>query len=435
MNELLKRSEMRKWGYRQPVILVESQSAPILFGDLAEQAYMRGCNIAVKGDLVVTDFPLNEQYIYGYLGDVLGFDLPDYLVAANVGSGCLSTNLVAPGNQVVFDAIVEWWKKNGEKAKLQFFNVTPHESNLAVLMGIESTCGNLGVVLEVGSKPGFRKLAEELGLPMPRGFVCTNLAQTVEAVTAVIEQGYDALIKAENGTGGSELKSNISVPKEILRSDLVAQVENRLDQIDGFLGGEWVVEERVGGEDGSIHVFIADETTAEKSSILGAISVDDSYVGGYYPFVPNEQQRQMMTQVDEVLVPALQQLGVFGHHCLDFKGQYFLEDNVRPGALDFIDGMVEIIAAKHFGNKSFAYWHCHVGTSGPTDFAHVWEVLSDYLDPAKAPEGYLAMVTNQEVLPFGRSLDLTAINFGDDASVNKAREFFTKLEMLVKEKL
>jgi len=428
MSETLKKSEVKKWGYRQPVILVESQSAPILFGDPAEQAYMRGCNTTTKGDLVVTDFPLNRLYVEGYLRDILGFDLPDYLVIEQTGAGCLSENLLDPTNQDCLKKMEQYWLLKGRQPKLQFFNVTEHELSLVRALGIESTCGNPEMAIKVGSKPGFRRLCEGLGIPMPRGVICHSLTETIVAVSALLTEGKGAMIKTENGTGGTDLKSNVVIGK-------VDEVTRKLADFDGFLGGEWVVEEKVDGEDGSIHVFVQDGQMAEKSFVLGAISADNSYVGGYFPFEPSDEQIGMMKMVDDILVPALQELGVFGHHCFDFKGGYFLEDNVRPGALDFIHGMVVRIAEKHFEGKSYAYWHCHVATSGSTNFERVYETLSEYLDPKNAKDGCVAMVSNQEVLPFGRSLDLTAINFGDDASVEKAKEFFTELEILAKEKL
>ena len=60
---------------------------------------MRGCNIAGREDLVVTDFPLNRLYIEEYLRGILGFDLPEYLVVDRVGAGCLSDNLLDPRNR------------------------------------------------------------------------------------------------------------------------------------------------------------------------------------------------------------------------------------------------------------------------------------------------------------------------------------------------
>ncbi|MBI2326081.1 hypothetical protein HYU91_01710 [Candidatus Collierbacteria bacterium] len=426
--EILEQTEKQKWGYRQPVILVESQSAPVLFGDPAEQAYMRGCNIAKEGDLVVTDFPLNRLYVEEYLGGILGFDLPEYLVVDRVGAGCLSDNLLDLRNQDCLRAIEQFWLAKGRVPRLQFFNVTEHELSLMRTLRIETTCGDPKMAIEVGSKPGFRRLCESLGIPMPKGIICRDLGETIEAVSGLLAEGKEAMIKTENGTGGTDLKSNVVIRR-------VGEVSEKLADFDGFLGKEWVVEEKVEGDDGSIHVFIQDDQKAEKSYVLGAISSDNSYVGGYFPFEPSEEQVRMMELVDEVLVPRLQGLGVYGHHCLDFKGGCFLEDNARPGALDFIHGMVARIAEKHFGDKPYAYWHCHVSTGGPTNFDRVYGVLSEYLDPQKAQDGCMAMVSNQEVLPFGRSLDLTTISFGDDASVEKAKAFFDMLAVVVKEKL
>lgn len=426
--EQRKGSEFREWSYRQPVVLIESQSAPILWGDEVEQRYMRGCNLARKGDLVVTDFPLNELYVYGYLGGILELDLPDYLVVDSLNKGCLSENIMDSANS---DKAVEIKKRLGDGAKIQFFNVTESEAKLAEVLGAEVTCGDVRTTLEVGSKTGFRRLAEFLNLPMPRGFVCNSFESTVEAVSKILDAGNDVLIKAQNGTGGNELKSNCSIKAGVKKELLHQEVRRCVEYLGSYIGDEWVVEEKVKGADGSIHVYINDEKSAEKAFILGSISDNDSYVGGYSPFTPNAEQQKMLELVDNKLVPALQQMGVFGFHCLDFIGGYFLEDNVRPGALDFIDGLVNRVVEKHFKGENFAYWHCHVPVPRKTSFEEIYSLIGDYMDP-RLSNGCLALVTNQEVLPYGRALDLTVLCYKGENKLETCQNMFNYLAEAVK---
>lgn len=422
----------RTWSFRRPTVLIESQSAPILRGNPAEQAYHRAFPLTTPKDLVVTDVPFNQPYVRNYLIGTLGFDLPDFVVVPNGGAGCLSENLLLHPESL--QQVITWSQRRNGLAKIQFFNVTESERRLAEKLGMKASCGDIEKVIMVGSKTGFRRLCDSLGVPMPEGYICHDGYSTQQAVAKLFADGKEVLIKAENGTGGTELKSNILLTNDEWRKSNLSLrefVQEKLDFFNSVLGQEWVVEEVIQGEDGSVHVYIHDGQHADPAFVLGALSENNSYVGGYFPFTGGAEVEKMKNIVNKILVPTLQKMGVYGYHCFDFKDAKFLEDNARQGALDFIDGLVARVAETHFPRQKYAYWHCHIPTHAPTNFDDVWEKLKPYLRPNESLDHTFSIVTNPQVLPFGRSLDLTAVSFGQGSSLGKARKHFQKLAEIV----
>lgn len=432
INEHINGLPERNWGYRYPTVLIESQSAPVLKGDPAEQAYMRAFPLTSPKDMVVTDFTLNGCYLDNYLVKTLGFNLPKFITVPHNGGNCLSENLILDEKSV--KTIQAWGSEQNGVAEIQFFNITNSEKELAEKLGIKTSCGDICKTIEIGSKTGFRRLCEKLEVPMPEGYICEDEYLTQQAVAKLFSDGKKVLIKSENGTGGTELKSNVLLTKddwEKSKLSFSGYVSEKLKFFNNVLGNEWVVEEVIQGDDGSVHVYIQDEKNADQSFILGALSENNSYIGGYWPFEGNSESEKMKAIVDQTLVPALQKMRVFGYHCFDFKDGKFLEDNARQGALDFIDGTVARTAAVHFPGQNYAYWHSHVPISRPTSFDDVWEKLNQFLIPHNDLNHFFGIVTNPEVLPFGRSLDLTSVNFGQGSSLETAKNHFKKLEGIV----
>jgi len=416
----------RHWGFHSPTVLIESQSAPVLLGDEVEQSYMRAFVLAGRQDLVVTDFTLNRTYTEKYLGETLEFELPTFMVVPDLGGECLSDNIIK--NPKAKNAIRKWANENGVKPHLQFFSVTEREKELASQLEIQSSSGDLGETIEVGSKPGFRRFCDEAGLPIPDGRICSTSEETSVAVGELLEKFNSVLIKSENGTGGNDLISNIAITKEEYSSlsskEKGELVDTKLSFFGDILGNEWVVEEIITGEEASVHVFIHDDKKSEEPFVLGALSENSSYVGGYWPLEITKETRDMMNHIKHIAVPELQKRGVYGYHCFDFKDGRFLEDNARQGALDFVDGMVGRIASTHFPGQQYSYWHYHAAFNRPLHFDKVWEAFGDELNPKNAKDGNFMVVTNPEVLPHGRSLDLTAVSFGNGNNIGKAAEYF-----------
>lgn len=417
------------WGYKQPTILIESQSAPVLLEDPVEQSYMRAFVLTDKSDLVVTDFKLNQTYIKEYLKNSLGLDPPEYLVVPNLGGSCLTDNIL--GNPKALESIKNWASLKNPSTQLQFFNVTDKEKDLAEKLEIPSTSGSLENTIQIGSKPGFRRFCEETDLPMPHGFICNDVKTTTEALDEIFVTSDLALIKAENGTGGNDLVSNIHISKDSLSGlsikDKEAIVKTKLEFFGEVLGKEWVVEEYIAGEEGSIHVYIHDEAVSEEPFTIGAISENNSYVGGFGPVEINEEKRELIHMVKHIAVPELQKIGVYGYHCFDYKDGMFLEDNARQGALDFINGMVGRVASIHYPNQKYHYWHYHMPLGKTTTFDDLWKKFEPLLDPnseKNKKNKTLLVVTNPEVLPYGRSLDATSVTFGPDSSIDKAKQYY-----------
>ena len=439
MERLINRNvKENQWGgFRLPTVLIESQSDPVLAGDPIEQRYMRAFVLAGPNDLVVTDFSLDVTYVKDYLAGMLKFDLPEFLVLSNSGGETLSDNLLA--SEESLDLIKKWVGENGHKHKVQFFNISRSEIGVLDKLGCEATCGNIQTTMEMGTKTGFRRFCDELGLPMAPGFICNDLNSTVEAIDQLMIGGAEngVLIKAMRGTGGNSLMSNLLISAdEYLQKtgiDPWRFVEEKLSWFKNYLGSEWVVEKVIEGREGSVHAYIHDQKFAEKAFVLGALSEDNSYVGGYYPFVIGAEDSKMIGLVDNVIVPELQALGIYGYHCFDFMNGCFLEDNARPGALDFIHEFVARVVKKHFTGEQYAYWHCHIPLPKSMEFGKIFSGLGGYLDPENinANNGCLTMITNQEVTICGRDLDLTVVSVGKDASVEKSKAFFEYIRDMV----
>lgn len=427
----------REWAFRQPTVLIESQSAPALRGVASEQVYMRAFPLARSADLVVTDFHLNKEYVEKYLKRVLGFDMPKFLVTPNQGQACLSEHIMT--NPETLDSIKKWGKAQTGDVKVQFFNITDSEENLLRSLDFGSTNGNIESAIILGSKPGFRRFCEAAGVPIPAGEICKDTATSLVAIKRLFNEGKNVLIKSEYGTGGAVLKSNVLLTKEELNAsfggELEKYVSEKLSSFGDILGEEWEIEEFVDGEEGSVHVYIKDANSFEKAFVLGQTSEDNSYVGGYFPIFPNKEIKGMIKLVEEKIVPRYQKFGVYGYHCFDFKGDKFLEDNTRQGALDFIDGTVKRIIDLHFPKEPYSWWHKHVSISKPTNFEQVWNVLGQKLDPKKSLNGCFGVVTNPEVLPFGGSLDLTVVSVGASGSLEAAKSYFKELEQIVLKQL
>jgi hypothetical protein len=131
----------------------------------------------------------------------------------------------------------------------------------------------------------------------------------------------------------------------------------------------------------------------------------------------------MIQIVRDIAVPKLQSIGVYGACCFDYKDGDLLELNARHGALDFVDGMVKRIGVIHYPDQPYAYYHSHEPLEHPTDFDRVWEAFETELSPQANGDSFM-VVTNPEALPYGGSLDLTAVNFGLGCSVERARAHY-----------
>ncbi len=429
------RNEIKQWGFDRPTCVIDSQSGPGLIGDPAEQSYMRAFLMAGEDDLVLTDFQLNQTYINGYLKETLGLAIPNFWVVNHQDLETLTDHLIS--DKDALSEVRQWLVTR--RSQVQFFEVTKKEATLLDRLGRpKATCGSVEAAAEVGSKTGFRRLCQELGVLHPPGFICCSLDDTVRAVDKLMRVGRQGLIKVNLGTGGYELKSNNMFSEKDWREsglDLNDYVKEKLAYFNHLLGEEWVVEQYVGGALGSVHVYIKNENEATTPVAFGQDCENDSYVGGYLP-CHSEEAEIMEKVVEQKLVPALQERGIFGFVCFDYRGNWFLECNARPGALDFIDHFVTRVAQQHQVPSPFAWYHAH--TSLPVDsitFEEMFRKLDDDLRPEVGTSGNVPLITNPEVLPWGRSLDLTVVNYGPGASVDKAKQGFDQFKQTIEQRL
>jgi len=430
-----RRNEISQWGFDRPTCIIDSQSGPGLIGDPAEQSYMRAFLMAGEDDLVLTDFQLNQTYINGYLKNTLGLEIPNFWVVNHQNLETLTDHLIS--DREALSEVRQWLVTR--RSQVQFFEVTDKEADLLECMGNpRATCGNVEAASEIGSKTGFRRLCRKLGVLHPPGFICQSFEDTVKAVDRLMKVGRQGLIKVDFGTGGYELRSNNLFSEKDWRKsgkDLETYVEEKLAYFKHLLGKEWVVEQYVGGSLGSVHVYIKNESEATSPVAFGQDCENDSYIGGYLP-CQSPETKIMEEEVAKKLVPALQERGVFGFVCFDYRGNWFLECNARPGALDFIDHFVTRVVERHQIPSPYAWYHAH--TNLPVDritFEGLFQRLQDDLRPEINDSGNLPLITNPEVLPWGRSLDLTVINYGNGAGVDRAKRGFEEFRGIIEQKL
>ena len=171
-------------------------------------------------------------------------------------------------------SVVQSWiqEHNGQ---LLFFNTSHKEIALALaLRSPPLVCGNIEQTIAIGSKTGFRRLCDEIGLPIPEGSICTTTRDTIQAVKHIITEHGFGFIKAKDGTGGTDLQSNVSLAlTEMQKTGLTIEeyVSTKLAYFGHLLGDEWVVEKMVDGNDGSVHVYIDPNNGTARTYVLGAI--------------------------------------------------------------------------------------------------------------------------------------------------------------------
>lgn len=406
------------WGLPKPTILIDSQSSPALKGIEVEQRYYRLYLMGKSQDVVVVDYPVDQEYLE-YHKNVLHLPVPNFLQIQNVGGQTLSENILMQ------DAVVKKMKDLVEAGYMvQFFNLNGDELNLAQTLSNPTYIVNLEATTHLGTKDGFREFCMKNGIPMPKGFICDS----EEAVKqAIAEIKSDVIIKSSKGTGGKELGSNAVLT--------VADFEGNPSAISEAIASltpqepPYVVEAKLDLPEASLHIFIDDEgEVVIKPVTFGQLAHEQSYNGGYYPNdFPKDMNDKIIGLANSAIVPALKRMGATGFHCMDFlydksKGEiYFIEDNTRPGALDFVHHFVAKVVDSNFPGATFSWYHKIVPLSElgieSASFAQVYDLIEDYLQPG--PEGF-AVLSNPDVLPYGYGLHLSAVSMGPNQSQAEA---------------
>lgn len=420
ISEKVQSGEKRPYGFPKPTILLDSQSAPKLIGDEIEQQYYRlAVAMGSQNDIALVNYPIHQGYI-DYTQNTLGIPLPHIVQIDNKGGGTLTRDIL---NQP--EVVQQLQELVGNGYKMQFFNFLEDEVSLAKKFTENPTyAANLEEYLKLGTKTGFREFCIKHGIPMPQGAVCHNMGEMQQVIGEI---GGDFIIKSDEGTGGAELGSNISVSyKQYLTSDTATYLNDKLSQL---VPAEWPFDVQKKLEnvmEGSLHIFLKDDGTVFIDPVVfGQFAHEGSYKGGHFPnHLPHGFNEKMM-QIAKKITHALAQEGATGMHCMDclFNPQTqeisFIEDNTRPGALDFIHHFVSKIAdANKIKNPHWYHYQLPIkeiaGRAVP--FEEVQTILGDMLVPG---DSFVA-ISNPNVLSYGYDLHLTGISGGENGSSDDA---------------
>jgi len=428
ISEKTQHSEKLKWGFPQPTLLIDSQSAPKLIGDVIEQQYFRMFLMGKPEDVALVNYPINSAYL-GYIQNTLGIPLPTIVPIENTGKGTLTRDIL---NQPEVMMHMQELVDNGHK--IQFFNFLQDEVELAHAFTENPTYAkNLEAYLKLGTKTGFREFCQKYHVPIPQGAIC----HTPQAVSQVLmEIDEDCIVKSDEGTGGAELGSNVPISKdEILAAgkDIEILIGNKLQQLTPAEPPYDVQQKLKNVTEGSLHIFInSDGTVAIDPVVFGQFAHEGSYVGGHYPnHLPQGFNEKLIQLANEIIIPALKEEGATGMHCMDclFNPKThevaFIEDNTRPGALDFVHHFVMKIAeANKLTQPHWFHYQLPIkkiaGRAVP--FEELQEILGEQLKPS---ESFVA-ISNPNVLSYGYDIHLTGISGGENGSDGQAMAAYAK---------
>lgn len=424
----IEKKEKHAFGFPKPTIIIDAQSTAPLVGIEVEQRFYRMYLMGTGKDVAVFNYPVNQVYWQQYLQDMLHLDLPKVLQIPNAQQGTLSLDILSQGmvlNQL--KGLVS------EGYKAQFFNLAEGEVALAHELGNPTYAQNIDTVMQIGTKTGFREFCGEYGIPMPDGYICNSAYELAQAVLSIMQQGSEVIIKASAGTGGTELGSNISISKEevIQAGNKVMLKELLLEKVSKLQPSEppYVVEAKLHREEASLHIFLDEQGKIQYGPMFfGQLTHEGSYVGGFYPNTcPPEFNSKVEGIANEKIIPALQANGATGMHCMDFLHNCgteggddikFIEDNTRPGALDFIHHfVVRVVEKVDPKNEQFSWYHRNTSLQEiGWDNVTAQQILAaggELFDPTSSfakQNGWFALLSNPDVLPYGYSAHLTVVS-------------------------
>lgn len=425
-NEFIIKGEQPKWGFPKPTVIIDSQSASPLRGIEAEQIYYRMYLMGKPGDKVLVNYPIDSAYLT-YLEEDLKIPMPEIVEIPNSGTGFLTGDISAQPES--FSLLQNLTHKEGYK--VQFFSLTPDEVVLAKKLDNPTYIQDLDMGEKLGKKTGFREFCNENAIPMPPGNVCNGIQEIKQTIEELGDN--DIFIKSYAGTGGTELGSNIQISSQELvsnKNDLDNLLANKMAKLSP-LEPPYVVEKKLDLPEASLHIFLDnDGKTVLEPTVFGQFAHDGSYVGGHYPNGFTTEFNEKIKKVSEKIIAALKQNGITGMHCMDFlydaqtNDFYFIEDNTRPGALDFISHFVNKVTATHsLANPAWYHYNLPIKeiAGKNVSFEEVMNVLGDSLIPGDS----FVLVSNPNVLPYGGNLHLTGVSTGN-SSTDFAKQAFEK---------
>lgn len=433
-----KKPEGQKWGFPKPTILFDAQSQPTLIGNPIEQMYYRMFLMGKPEDTALINYPIDQAYM-SYLQNVLGLQLPEIVQIPNTGMGTMTRDALAQPEVVDYLS-----SKVVGGSHIQFFNFLEDEVKLAEKIreesGLEPTYAeNLDAYLKLGTKTGFREFCMKYHIPMPPGAVCTSIK---EVQTVLSELQTDCIIKADEGTGGAELGSNAPLSfkdymKALSDNGGEAYVAEKISHLVPSLPPYDVQQKLTGVSEGSLHIFIdADGNSYLEPTVFGQFSHEGSYTGGHFPNkLPIGFNSKMLELANTTIIPALQAEGATGMHCMDClfnpttEEVFFIEDNTRPGALDFVHHFAMKVAETHkIDNPHWYHFQLPIKqiAGGPVPFAKLQKILQSGEEDLLSPGDNCVLVSNPNVLAYGYDAHITGFSGGKSGSPEQAKANYEK---------
>lgn len=188
-------SEYFQPGFKaKPAVCIGSQSIQHFNGISYEQAW-EGYHLAeaCDSDVVVVRY-LDDEYLNYWkrlLGEVKIINL------TNVSRDKFLSDIILTNNLLVQEI------KNSmhSDSKLTVFLPTEKEEAVAKLLNIPLH-GSSEISQKYGSKSGIRKLAEEIGIAMPPGYICKTRNEVLQAIGILYEKYESIIIKHDMSLSG-----------------------------------------------------------------------------------------------------------------------------------------------------------------------------------------------------------------------------------------
>ncbi len=357
----------------KPAVHVGSQTVQLFHNNAEEQAW-EGYHLAGAGskDLVVLR-NFDESYIT-YWNSLMG--KTNIINLSNVDMGKFLTEVILE-NPSIINLIKS---KMSPDSKLMVFLPTSLEKRLANKLKIPLH-GSPKISLLYGTKSGIRKLADEVGIPMPQGFICTTFIQVKKAIKSLSKLFKTIVIKHDLSLSGY-------FSKKVEIND-IGRIKKLLDQIAGgkFIEGrDIVVVEGWLKSKASLCAHIEVLPNQEPIICSGWQQIIDrdgiSYIGAGPLQLSNKAMDSFMTETLK-LANALKQKRAVGSYGPDFivtadsetsmesDSCILVELNARVPYTAFPLEIIKQVKGK-IGN---GFYTQHIKLSKPVYFSEIKEIL------------------------------------------------------------
>lgn len=406
-----------------PSVHVGSQTMEFFEGDPKEQSYeARHLAAGKAGDIVVVR-NIDSDYL-SYWKSLT--DSAKVLDLGNIQPGLPLTKVLLSDQPSL-----EWIQAHmSGKATLQVFLPTRLEEQLAKALSIPLH-GSAEIADLYGTKSGIRLLADEFGITMSPGFICTSTEQVKQAATYLLQEGgCSALaVKHDLSTGGGWSAKVTTIDLPDIAAILTEKVGN-----GNFTDGKDVVVVEGWIDNAKASVCAHIEIPSEGDPVICAgwqqvIDTDGITYLGAGPLVMNQKAMDSFYEQASKLAYALKAKGAVGSFGPDFlitedDKAVMLELNARTPATRFPLAIVK--ALKPEIGSGFMAKHVKIPGKKPVRFADIQDALGPLLiTKSQGDETRGVVPFNVGLLPYGM-FDLVAIA----PSWEEAQEIMNKAQAL-----